>query len=136
MQKNISLFRSSALPAVDYAYASTVPPGMKLLFMAGACPLDSSGNVPLGAGYEAQATLCVANLKTALRELGASLRDVAYTRVLVASTSRKDLVTAWDTIRKEFSDHDVPSTLSGVTVLGYDNQLVEIEAVAAIADNL
>ncbi|EED6225823.1 RidA family protein, partial [Salmonella enterica subsp. enterica serovar Haifa] len=28
--------------------------------------------------------------------------------------------------------HDVPSTLLGVTVLGYDDQLVEIEAVAAL----
>ena len=42
------------------------------------------------------------------------------------------LVTAWETIRKEFGDHDVPSTLTGVTVLGYTNQLVEIEAVATV----
>jgi hypothetical protein len=28
----------------------------------------------------------------------------------------------------------VPSTLLGVTVLGYDDQLVEIEAVAAVFD--
>lgn len=29
---------------------------------------------------------------------------------------------------------DLPSTLMGVTVLGYDDQLVEIEAVAAVVD--
>jgi hypothetical protein len=33
-----------------------------------------------------------------------------------------------------FGDHDVPSTLMGVTVLGYQEQLVEIEAVAAVLD--
>ncbi|MET7313782.1 RidA family protein, partial [Streptomyces sp. NPDC005571] len=30
---------------------------------------------------------------------------------------------------------DVPSTLMGVTVLGYKEQLVEIEAVAAVLDS-
>jgi hypothetical protein len=30
-----------------------------------------------------------------------------------------------------FGDHDAPSTLLGVAVLGYPRQLVEIEAVAA-----
>lgn len=45
-----------------------------------------------------------------------------------------DLVTAWDVVRDAFAEHDVPSTLMGVTVLGYDNQLVEIEATAAILD--
>lgn len=32
--------------------------------------------------------------------------------------------------------HDVPSTLLGVAALGYDDQLVEIEAVAAVAADL
>jgi hypothetical protein len=36
-------------------------------------------------------------------------------------------------IRHALADHEVPSTLLGVTVLGYENQLVEIEAVAAVA---
>jgi hypothetical protein len=35
-------------------------------------------------------------------------------------------------MRNAFGDHDAPSTLVGVTVLGYDHQLVEIEAVAAV----
>lgn len=34
--------------------------------------------------------------------------------------------------RDTFGDHDVPSTLMGVTVLGYDDQLVEIEATAVV----
>ena len=62
------------------------------------------------------------------------LDDVITTRVLVASTQQSDLVEAWDVVRGAFGDHDVPSTLLGVTVLGYDDQLVEIEAVAAVVD--
>jgi len=54
--------------------------------------------------------------------------------VLVASSRRDDLVTAWEIVRDAFGDHDVPSTLVGVTVLGYADQLVEIEAIAAVVD--
>jgi hypothetical protein len=43
-------------------------------------------------------------------------------------------VAAWEVVRDSFGDHDVPSTLMGVTVLGYKDQLVEIEAVAAIPE--
>jgi len=59
---------------------------------------------------------------------------VISTRVLVASANRDDLLTAWKTVRDGFGDHDVPSTLIGVTVLGYHDQLVEIEAIAAVID--
>jgi enamine deaminase RidA (YjgF/YER057c/UK114 family) len=59
---------------------------------------------------------------------------VISTRVLVASADQSDLVSAWDVVRAFFGDHDAPSTLLGVTVLGYPDQLVEIEAVAAVID--
>ncbi|KMJ57164.1 endoribonuclease L-PSP [Bacillus sp. LL01] len=130
--KKISLIHSKSLAPVDYAYASRVPSGMDLLFLAGACPLNKDGKVPDSSNYEHQAKICVENLKEALKECDASLADVVYTRVLVASQNRSDLVIAWEAIRNEFGDHDVPSTLSGVTVLGYQDQLVEIEAVAAV----
>ncbi|MBG9588368.1 RidA family protein [Cytobacillus firmus] len=133
--KKISLIHSPVLPAVDYAYASHVPSGMDFYFMAGACPLDQKGTVPEGISYKEQARLCVENLKAALQECGAELKDVAYTRVLVASSDQADLVAAWQAIREEFDSHDTPSTLSGVTVLGYRGQLVEIEAVAALPQN-
>jgi len=35
-------------------------------------------------------------------------------------------------VEAAFGEHDAPSTLLGVTVLGYTDQLVEIEAVAAL----
>ncbi|MFF7414936.1 Rid family hydrolase [Streptomyces lydicus] len=77
-----------------------------------------------------QAAKAVENLQTALADAGAELYDVISTRVLVASNRQEDLVTAWEVVRDAFGDHDVPSTLMGVTVLGYHDQLVEIEAVA------
>jgi enamine deaminase RidA (YjgF/YER057c/UK114 family) len=71
----------------------------------------------------------------ALGDAGATLEQVLSTRVLVASTRRADLVAAWRVVRDAFGDHDAPSTLLGVTVLGYEGQLVEIEAVAAVLDS-
>jgi enamine deaminase RidA (YjgF/YER057c/UK114 family) len=132
MNKKISLIHSINLAQVDYAYAGCIPAGMDILFFAGACPLNKDGEVTNLNDYAIQAKLCIENLQEALKECGASLEDVVYTRVLVATGNQSDLVTAWRIIRKEFGDHDVPSTLSGVTVLGYKNQLVEIEAVAAV----
>jgi enamine deaminase RidA (YjgF/YER057c/UK114 family) len=58
---------------------------------------------------------------------------VLKTTVFVASAERADLVAAWDVVRAAFGDHDAPSTLLGVTVLGWPGQLVEIEAVAVAA---
>ncbi|CAN5664687.1 hypothetical protein BH09ACT7_BH09ACT7_45210 [soil metagenome] len=69
-----------------------------------------------------------------LADAGASVTDVISTRVLVASSNRTDLVAAWNVLHDAFADHDAPSTLFGVTVLGYENQLVEVEVVAAVVD--
>jgi enamine deaminase RidA (YjgF/YER057c/UK114 family) len=55
---------------------------------------------------------------------------VLKTTVYVASSDRRDLVTAWDEVARFFAGHDVPSTLLGVAVLGYPGQLVEIEVIA------
>lgn len=74
------------------------------------------------------------NLVIALNAAGADLDDVVSTRVLVASCNQSDLVAAWEVVRAAFGAHDAPSTLMGVTVLGYPDQLVEIEAVAAVID--
>lgn len=117
---------------VPYAYAS-IAPQAALVFTAGACPLDAGGKV-VGAGdVSAQARQAVANLVAALAAAGAGLTDVLKTTVFVASAQRTDLVAAWEVVRAAFGDHDAPSTLIGVAVLGYAGQLVEIEAVAIAA---
>ena len=78
----------------------------------------------------AQAGQVVSNLAEALAAAGSGLSRVLKTTIYVASSEREDLVAAWNVISSAFGEHDVPSTLLGVTVLGYPGQLVEIEAVA------
>lgn len=131
----VSLIRAPELSdAAEYAYAATAPAGARLIFLAGACPLNTDGTTAAVGDYAGQAARCVETLQGALAAAGAELTDVISTRVLVASSKQADLVTAWDVVRDAFGEHDVPSTLMGVTVLGYDDQLVEIEAVAAVVD--
>jgi enamine deaminase RidA (YjgF/YER057c/UK114 family) len=126
----VKLVRSDSLyKSVPYAYASVAPRG-SLVFTAGACPLDDKGDVVGVGDVRAQASLAVANLGVALAEAGATLADVLKTTVFVASAERADLVAAWEVVEAAFGDHDAPSTLLGVAVLGYPDQLVEIEAVA------
>ncbi|MGW1253500.1 RidA family protein [Streptomyces sp. NPDC002535] len=135
MTRAITLIRSAALSDVaEYAYAATAPAEARLIFLAGACPLNDDGSTAAVGDYAGQAAKAVENMRVALAAAGASLQDVISTRVLVASARRQDLGTSWAVVRDAFGDHDVPSTLMGVTVLGYDDQLVEIEAVAAVLD--
>ena len=132
---SVELIRSEALSdAAEYAYAATAPKEARLIFLAGACPLNLDGTTAGVGDYAAQARACIDTLLGALSAAGATLQDVISTRVLVASTDRRDLGAAWEVVRDAFGSHDVPSTLLGVTVLGYSDQLVEIEAVAAVVD--
>ena len=135
MPRAVQLIRSSALSDVaPYAYAATAPKDARLVFLAGACPLDPDGAVVAAGDYAGQAAQCIDNLVTALAAAEAAITDVISTRVLVASSRRGDLVTAWGVVSDAFGDHAVPSTLLGVTMLGYPDQLVEIEAVAVLED--
>ncbi|MGD0558206.1 MAG: RidA family protein [Streptosporangiaceae bacterium] len=128
-----NLIRSTRLfPGAPYAYAA-VSHRAGLIFTAGACPLDEKGQVTNPDDIAGQMRQALRNLGIALTECGVSIRDVLKTTVYVASSDRGDLVAAWNEVAAAFGDHDVPSTLLGVTVLGYPGQLVEIEAIAASA---
>lgn len=135
MTSAVRLIRSSTLSNVaEYAYAATAPAESRLIFLAGACPLNDDGTTAAIGNYAGQAAKCIENLTQALADAGAGLEDVISTRVLVASSNQADLVSAWQVVRDAFDTHDVPSTLMGVTVLGYAHQLVELEAIAAVLD--
>ena len=136
MVSAVQLIRAASLTDIaQYAYAATAPKDARIIFLAGACPLEKDGSTAAIGNYAGQAAVCIETLVGALSAAGAELEDVISTRVLVASSLQADLAAAWAVVREAFGDHDVPSTLFGVTVLGYPNQLVEIEAVAAVLDD-
>lgn len=127
----VTLIRSVELTdEAPYAYAAVTPPDRSLVFTAGACPLNAEGETVAPGDLVAQANQVMDNLETALRSAGAELRHVAKTTVYVATHRREDLVAAWQVVHERFGEHDAPSTLLGVAVLGYPDQLVEVEVVA------
>lgn len=128
----VRLIRSDELAAAPYAYAATAPAGTQYVFLAGACPLDGAGAVVSPGDVEGQTRQVLANLRAALAAAGCGITDVIQTRVLVATPDREDLGRVWRIVADAFGAHDAPSTLVGVTVLGYADQLVEVEAIAAL----
>lgn len=124
------LIRADQLyPHAPYAYAAVAPPG-GLVFTAGACPIDERGQVTAPGDYVRQAEQVMANLVGALTAAGAELSDVLKSTVYVATARQADLVAVWEVVQAAFGSHDAPSTLLGVSVLGYSGQLVEVEAIA------
>lgn len=129
----VELIRAPELTGLaSYAYAAVAHDVRRLVFTAGACPLDEDGATVAVGDVKGQAAQVMANLEVALAAAGASLADVVKTTVYVASHEQADLVAAWEVVRSTFGKHDAPSTLLGVAVLGYRDQLVEVEAVAAL----
>ena len=122
----MELFRGT-----PYDYFAVAPEG-SLVFTAGACPLDSDGRVVAVGDHEEQARKTLANLRAALVEAGSSFDHVLKTTVYVVATDSAELVRTWNVVEKAFAPAKPPSTLLGVSLLGYTDQLVEIEAVAFV----
>ena len=122
---------NALFPGAPYEYVAVASPG--IVFTAGACPLDAEGRVVAPGDYEEQARVTVANLVTALAGAGADANDLVKTTVYVAARERKDLVRVWRVVEAELAPARPPSTLLGVSFLGYTGQLVEIEGIASVS---
>jgi enamine deaminase RidA (YjgF/YER057c/UK114 family) len=117
-------------PPPGYSHA-VVSRGAATVWTAGGVPLDAAGAL-VGAGdVAAQAAQVLANLTVALAAGGASPSDVVRTTVWVVTSSRADLGAVWDVVQAS-PYAPAASTLLGVGLLGYEGQLVEIEATAVV----
>jgi len=112
-------------PTPGYRYAERV--GAQL-FVAGQVPLDSTGTL-VGAGDPArQTTACLDNLRTLLDVHGFTLGDIRRLTIYVVG-EHENLLAAWGAATAWFGRELPPSTLLGVHLLGYADQLVEVDAV-------
>jgi enamine deaminase RidA (YjgF/YER057c/UK114 family) len=116
-------------PGVPYEYSSEIASG-SLVLTAGACPLDPNGKVVAPGNHAAQAARALDNLLAVLARHDLGAEHLVRTTIYVVG-DRADLVTAWEVIRDGLAPHRPPSTLLGVAVLGYPDQLVEIDGIAA-----
>lgn len=133
MHRTVELVRSDRLaPGAPYAYAAVAHGVSRLVFTAGACPLDGDGATVAVGDVTGQSEQVMANLRAASQAAGADLSDVVKITAYVAAQHQRGPPGAWEVVSRHFGDHDAPSTLLGVVVLGYPDQLVEVEAIAAL----
>ena len=111
-----------------YSHA-VVASGGRLVVTAGAVPLDADGNLVGRGDYVEQTRQVLGNLALALQVAGARGQDVLKTTVYVVSEDREDLSVVWRVVQ-ESEVAAAASTLLGVSLLGYEGQLVEVEAIA------
>ncbi|WP_405070063.1 RidA family protein [Kribbella sp. NBC_01510] len=104
-----------------------------LIYLAGQCPLQPSGDLAAG-GLEGQTAQVIRNILTALESAGASPEDVVRTVIYVASPLREDLAAVWTQLNASplAPAFTSASTLLGVAQLGFPGQLVEIDVTAAL----
>ena len=111
-----------------YSHAAVAQKG-GLVLTAGAVPLDADGDLVGPGDYAAQTRQVLDNLALALGAAGARGEDVLKTTVYVVAQDREDLGGVWRVIQ-ESEVAAAASTLLGVSLLGYEGQLVGVEAIA------
>lgn len=119
-----------AKPAGFYSHVAVVPPGTKLLYLAG-----QIGNRPdgtLAAGVENQLIQAFENVRAILASQGAGPEHIVKTTIYVSAPP-----TDWPRLRKHRQDffkgtQPPPSTWIQVTAMSRPEYLVEVEAIAAL----
>ena len=97
------------------------------LYVAGQVPQDTSGKIVELEDPYTQAEQCLANLKALMSCYDFNAPDIQHLTIYVVGP-RNNLTTAWKAVLEEFSNDVPPATLIGVSILGHEGQLVEIDA--------
>ena len=116
-----------------YTHVVVARPG-KIVYISGQVANDKSGKV-VSSDLKSQATQVFENLKTALAAAGATFDDVVKVNYYVKNL-KTDMLPIIREVRNGYinKDHPPASTLVGVTALANDDYLLEVEAVAVVAE--
>ena len=110
--------------------------GGKTLHLAGQEPLDKDGNCVAPGDVVKQFEQILANLKVCCNEVGAEMTDIVVMRIYVTDRQLykahgRELAPIY---RQYFGKHFPAMTLVQVAALWNDDNLVEIEALAALPE--
>lgn len=108
----------------NYRYADEV--GTRL-YVAGQVPRDANGALIGRDDPAAQARACLRNLDLLVAHRGFSRQDIHRLTIYVVGP-QQHLRDAWGAVTEHFGGDVPPATLLGVALLGYVDQLVEIDA--------
>lgn len=111
-------------PTPGYRYADRVG---DTLYVAGQVPLDATGAMVGVDDAAAQATACLRNLETLVDVHGFAVGDVRRLVVHVVG-DHAALRATWGAVVAWFDGSVPPATLLGAALLGYVDQIVEIDA--------
>ena len=107
-----------------YRYADHVG---EELFVAGQVPHDAEGELVGVGNAGVQARQCLRNLVTLVTHGGFAIGDIHHLTIYVIG-EHQNLLDSWRAVTEFFDGNIPPATLLGVAGLGYENQLVEIDA--------
>ena len=122
----------STLPApAGYSHVAVIPPGSRLVWLAGQVPLTADGELA-SVEWEGQARQVFENIGAALDSAGAAWNDVFKLTIYVVDMAGLATIRS---VRDEFVNTERPptSTLVQVVALARPDLLLEIEAVATVA---
>ena len=110
------------------------PPGYRYadhvggeLFVAGQVPHDADGKLVGVGDTSVQTRQCLRNLVALVEQGGFAVGDIHHLTIYVVGEQQNRL-DSWRAVTEFFDASVPPATLLGVVGLGYENQLVEIDA--------
>ncbi|WP_436534016.1 RidA family protein [Actinoplanes sp. HUAS TT8] len=133
----ITRFSPDTVHATAGYHHVTISTAGRLAHLAGQCPLDLAGRVVGEPGdYAAQTAQVIANCLAVLAAAGAGPDQVVRSVIYVVSPDHAVLSAVWHQLNASplGPAFTTASTLLGVASLGYENQLVEVDLTAALAD--
>ena len=132
----ITLTTPDTLPKVEIFEQVAIASGSKLVFMAGQVAWDADGNLIGKGDLAAQVEQCYLNVAAAVAAAGGTLDNVAKMTLYIADWSLDKMPMLQEGRSRALAKLGVtllaPTTLIGVAALFTPDNLVEIEAIAAI----
>lgn len=114
-----------------FSHVAVVPPGATTIYVGGQNAVDADGALIGADDVAVQSARALANAKTALESVGATVDDVVQWTVLFVDGV--DIAAAYGAIAADLAS-DSPALVTGARVagLGIPGALVEIGAIAAV----
>ncbi len=116
-------------PQAVYSHGVEVPPGARLVYVAGQVGMDQEGKTP--EDFESEADNAFANVARVLA--GAGMEPADIIKINTYMTRPEDIATVSKVRNKHFGDHAPAATLIYVVGLAAPMWHIEVEAVAAKA---
>ena len=117
-------------PFAHYSHVVTAQGVSKLVFCAGQVAADPTGKVLPPDDFAAQTKMVMENLRLALADGDAALKDVVKVTIFICNPH--DVPKARAILQEYFGDNPPASTLCVLRGLANPNFLLEIEAIAAV----